>query len=228
MIKLLIDDSIQEREKKLDNSLKEAGPAIVASCSDGILLATYNNLRRPKIKQVSGPIAFVGTGIWADFSRLRDFASATLTKYRFVDASERDFTVFDKIVSLISLEINQKFVDLYSAGYYKCELVFSFLGEDRSHDRLYLIDRTGLERSDAMNFTIPTARVTYPELNVHDGSATMRETFRSIVGILQEGQNPNRGTLEVGTLSRDVLVKGNLEKTYKKLSAEEIRNWLQD
>ena len=230
MLKLMVDDSIQERENKLKKELnKQARPAIVASCSDGIVIATLNNLKRPKIKQVSGPIAFVGVGIWSDFNRLWEFACASLTRHRFVDASERDFAIFDKITEALCREIRQKFCNLYLADYYQCELVFAFLGEEKSKDRLHLIDCVGIEDYNSSFFIIPSGTgVIQPKLGILAESATMKEAFKVAVEVLKEEQQKlNSGTvLEVATLSRKVLLEGRLEDAYHKLTQEEIENWL--
>lgn len=230
MIKLLIDDSIQERENKLIKELNErAQPAIVTSCSDGILIVTFNNLKRPKIKQVSGPIAFVGVGIWSDFNKLWEFASASITRHRFVDASERDFTIFDKIIEATCREIRQKFYDLYLADYYQCELVFAFLGEEKSKDRLCMINCVGIENYNSSFFIIPSAtEIIQPGFNSFAESATMEESFKIAVKVLNKVyQKTNANvTLEAATLTRKIMLDGRLEDAYHKLRQEELDNWL--
>ena len=229
MIKLMVDSSIQERENKIKHELKDARPAIIVSCSDGILMATTNNLRKPKIKQVSGPIAFVGVGIWGDFNRFWEFACASLTTYRFVSASERDFSIFDKIVEALCREIRQKFCNLYLADYYQCELVFAFLGENKSQDKLYLIDCIGIEEFSSSFFMTPSnTGVIRPKLNVLAESATMKEALPVVADILKEEQQKSNisATLEVATISRKILLEGRLEDAYHKLTSEEIENLL--
>lgn len=229
MIQLMVDGSIKERENKIKNDLKkQARSAIIVSCSDGILIATTNNLRKPKIKQVSGPTAFVGVGIWSDFNRLWEFACASLTRHRFIDASERDFSIFDKIIEALCREIRQKFCNLYLADYYQCELVFAFLGKDKSHDKLYLIDCIGEEYSPT-SFMMPSATgIMHPKLNALSGSATMEEALSVAADILKEEQQKNNdnAALEVATLSRKILLEGRLEDAYHKLTPEEVQNWL--
>jgi len=229
MIKLMVDGSTQERENKIKNDLKQARPAIVVSCSDGILIATLNNLKKPKIKQVSGPTAFIGVGIWSDFNRLWEFACASLTRHRFIDASDRDFSMFDKIIEALCREIRQKFCNLYLADYYQCELIFAFLGEDKSHDKLYLIDCVGIEEYSSTFFMTPSVTgIIHPKLNALLGSATMKEALSVAADILkEEQQKTNAGAImEIAVLSRKILLEGRLEDTYHKLTPEEIQRWL--
>ncbi|MBI2062917.1 MAG: hypothetical protein HYT61_01600 [Candidatus Yanofskybacteria bacterium] len=223
----MVENSVEERENKIKKELERARPAIVVSCSDGILLATLNNLRKPKIKQVSGPTAFIGVGIWSDFNKLWEFASASLIAHRFVNASERDFTILDKIIETLCREIRQKFCNLYSADYYQCELILAFLGEDKSNDRFYSIDCAGIEGSSSSFFMIPTVNaVTPPGLSVLNNSTTMQAALRTVADVMEEELRANHGALEVSVLSRDVLLGGKPEETYHKLTSEEIQNWL--
>lgn len=226
MIKgLLLDNSTKEREERINKELKEARPAIITSCSDGILMVTLNNLRKPKIKQVSGPIAFVGIGIWGNFNKLWTFACASLTRHRFIDASERDFSIFDKIIEALCQEIRHKFQDLYSTDYYQCELVFAYLGNDQSQDKLCLIDCAGIENSSSTYFSIPSGTgLVQPKLGKLNETMTMREALIIAVDIL----NNENGTsaLEVAILSRDILLEGETEGAYHKLTPEEIKSWL--
>ncbi|PJE51085.1 MAG: hypothetical protein COV29_02315 [Candidatus Yanofskybacteria bacterium CG10_big_fil_rev_8_21_14_0_10_36_16] len=224
--------SCEKRAGEIRKDLKsETTPAFVISCRDGILSATVSGKRKGhKIYRMLDRSVFTGVGSVLDCKNLYAAASSSAKVQAHMERSKGDVSyIIENIVTSLSSQIANQFRNLYSNNYFRAEIAFTVIGQDPAEDEIWCVDCTG-DNTLSSNFAcLPVddemAKVLGDDPE-HTWEMDMKTVFRDMVyGSLVKHVKGDRGP-EVVVLDRTKMEEKKFGDVYKRLSQEQISNWL--
>lgn len=255
MIIKMPDSRGQERRENLIRTAFVADgvlPVFGTSCEDGVILVGAS--RRPdveKVKRLLDRVVFAGAGNMVDFGQIYNSMSAHARVRAHVYLSPGDVVrIVEEVKDLVSAAIRERFRDFYSNSFYECELLIACLGFEKGTDEMFGIGFNGSVRSSRSYMRIPgfgkvgdqnaetegddsaangEDKIGFQESQYIAESLSpdldMKEALRRIIGGVNEFRK-ERIFWEVIILSREEARARRFEYVYKRLSPEEIKNWL--